>query len=172
MPTKEERGWCSKMSLADKRNFHIWIISFLSLASYAILVNVWFEDLLVAAVSIHARAAYKLLGTLWPLLILAITSVLFGTLSFWRHRFWGLLLMIFIALFIGVVQGYVLSLFIGHALMQSLQSEVKNPELYYLLHILEISRHTLLAFLVLLSIALWLSEKLGLRFSGGSRKTR
>lgn len=157
----------------DKRHFHIWVISFLSLAFFTILANVWFNDLRVAEVSWHARAAYKLLGTLWPLLVLGVTSVFFGSLSFWRRGFWGLLLMILIVLFVWVAQGYVLSFLIGDAL---LQSEPKNAEFYYLLRVLVISKNTLLFSIVLFSIALWLSEKIRAkianRFSKGTGDNR
>jgi hypothetical protein len=151
----------------DKRHFHIWVISFLSFAFFTILANVWFNDLPVAEVSWHARVAYKLLGTLWPLLVLGITSVFFGSLSFWRRGFWGLLLMILIVLFVWVAQGYVLSFLIGDAL---LQSEPKNAEFHYLLRVLVISKNTLLFSIVLFSIALWLSERIRAKILDRSSK--
>lgn len=150
----------------DKSYFHIWTISLLSLAFFTILANVWFNDIPVAEVSGHARAAYKLLGTLWLLLLLGITSVVFGSLSFWRRGFWGLLLMIFIVLFIWVAQGYVLVLLIDDAL----QPEPKNAEFYYLLRVLIVSKNTLLFSLVILSIALWLSEKIRAKIANRSSK--
>ena len=150
----------------DKRDFHICVISFLSLVLFTILANVWFNDLRVAEVSWHARAAYKLLGTLWLLLVLGITSVFFGSLSFWRRGFWGLLLMILIVLFVWVAQGYVLVLLIDDAL----QPEPKNAEFYYLLRVLIVTKNTLLFSLMIFSIALWLSERIRVKILNRSSK--
>jgi len=145
------------MSNEDKRYFHIWITSFLSLALCAVLTNVWFNDIRVAEVSWHARTAYKLLGTIWPLLVLVITAIVLGVLTLWRRGFLGLVLVVFIALFIWVSQGFVLSWLIGDAL---LQSEPKNAEFYYLLKVLVISKNTLLFCIVIFSIALWVSDRI------------
>ncbi len=153
------------MRQEQKKHLHIWVISFLSFAFFSVVANVWFNDVRVAEVPWHARAAYKLLGTLWPLLILGITSVLFGFLSFWRRGLWGLFSMILIALLIWGAQGYVLSFLIGNAL---LQSEPKNAEFYYLLRVLVISKNTLLFSLFIFSIALWLSETIRVKIAGRS----
>jgi hypothetical protein len=144
----------------DRGNLYIWIISLLSLAFFAILANVLFKDIRVAEVSWHARAAYKLLGTLWGLLVLGITTMCFGSLSFWRRRFWGLLLMILIVLLVWVAQGYVLVFIIGEAFLESVP---KNAEYYYLLRVLVYSKNTLLFSLVIFAIALWLSDKIRLK---------
>jgi hypothetical protein len=154
------------MRHADKRHLQIWTISLLSLAFFAILANVWFNDIPVAKVSWYARVAYKLLGTLWLLLVLGITSVIFGSLSFWRRGFLGLLFMILIVLFIWVAQSYVLVSITGDAL----QPELENAESYYLKRVLVVSKNTLLFSLVIFSIALWLSERIWAKIADRSSK--